>query len=188
MTSNPLPPPHKEIAPRLLGLREAVGFSIEELAAKVGVTSDVVYTYEQGETEIPVSYLADVARACGVDLTALVSGNDAYLHTYTLVRKDQGLAVKRRKDYDYQNLAARLTGRCMEPFLVRVPHKEEDALSWNVHNGQEFIYMLEGRLELWLDSKRIVLEPGDSVYFESRTPHALRGLDGQDAVFLDVIS
>jgi quercetin dioxygenase-like cupin family protein len=96
--------------------------------------------------------------------------------------------VERRKDYDYRNLASRMTGRRMEPFMVRVPPKAESDLSWNEHSGQEFIYMLEGRLEIWLESKRNVLEPGDSIYFESRIPHALRALDGADAVFLDVIS
>ncbi|MBL3581297.1 helix-turn-helix domain-containing protein [Oleidesulfovibrio alaskensis] len=188
MSSDAFSQPYREIAPRLLGLRDAVGFSAEELAQKVGVTSQVVERYESGEVEIPVSYLTDVARACGVDLTALVSGGDAHLHDFTLVRKGEGLAVERRKDYDYRNLASRMTGRRMEPFMVRVPPKAESDLSWNEHSGQEFIYMLEGRLEIWLESKRNVLEPGDSIYFESRIPHALRALDGADAVFLDVIS
>ncbi|MFV0421233.1 helix-turn-helix domain-containing protein [Oleidesulfovibrio sp.] len=188
MSSDVSSQPYKEIAPRLHGLRDAVGFSVEELAQKVGVSAETVARYESGEVEIPVSYLTDVARVCGVDLTALVSGGDAHLHAFTLVRKGEGLSVERRKDYDYRNLASRMTGRRMEPFMVRVPPKEEHQLSFNEHSGQEFIYMLEGRLEIWLESKRNVLEPGDSIYFESRIPHALRALDGNDAVFLDVIS
>lgn len=179
---------YKEIAPRLRGLREACDFSVDELAEKTGVSADTVSLYEAGESEIPVSFLKDVAGVCGVDLTALISGGEAHLHDFSLVRKGQGLSVERRKDYDYFNLAARFIGRNMEPFLVTVPSKEEDQLSFTEHSGQEFIYLLEGRLEIWLDKKCNTLEPGDSIYFDSRIPHALRGLDGKEAVFLDVIS
>ena len=180
--------PYKEIAPRLAGLRDAVGFSPDDLAAKVGVTAADVLRYESGEVEIPVSYLTDVARECRVDLTALISGGDAHLQDFTIVRKGQGLSVQRRKDYDYWNLASRFTNRRMEPFIVRVPAKDESELNFNYHRGQEFIYILEGRIEVRLGDKVHVLEPGDSMYFSSRIPHALRGLDGADAVFLDVIS
>ncbi|MFV0348897.1 MAG: helix-turn-helix domain-containing protein [Halodesulfovibrio sp.] len=177
-----------EIAPRLLGLREAVGLSVDELAAKIGVRPETVTLYEEGETEIPVSYLKDVANACGVDITSLISGHEAHLHDYTLVRKGQGLSVARRADYDYLHLAARFTNKRMEPFLVTVPPKDENELVWNEHGGQEFIYIIKGRLEIWLDQRRHELEPGDSIYFDSKIPHALRGLDEAEAVFLDVIS
>lgn len=181
-------PPYKEIAPRLMGLREAVGFSLEDLARKLGIAPEVVSGYESGNQEIPVSYLMEVAHACGVDLTELLSGRAAHLSSYALVRKGQGFSVQRRKDYDYWNLASTFSGRVMEPFLVRVPPKEADQLSFTTHKGQEFIYMLEGRLELHLDRKVEVLAPGDSIYFNSRIPHALRGMDGNDALFVDVLN
>lgn len=180
--------PYKEIAPRLAGLRDAVGLTPEELAERVGVSAADVLRYESAEVEIPVSYLADVARECGVNLTALISGGDAHLHECTIVRKGEGLSVERRKDYDYWNLASRFTNRRVEPFIVRVPPKDVSELHFNSHRGQEFIYMLEGRLEARLDDKVHVLEPGDSMYFSSQIPHALRGLDDAEAVFLDVIS
>jgi transcriptional regulator with XRE-family HTH domain len=179
---------YKDIAPRLLGLREAVDMTVEELSEKIGVKPDTVALYEEGETEIPVSYLKDVATACGVDLTSLITGQEGHLHDYTLVRKGEGLSVERRVDYDYFNLAARFTNKKMEPFLVTVPAKDLNELTWNEHSGQEFIYLLEGKLEVWLDQKRHKLEAGDSIYFDSRIAHALRGLDGESATFLDVIS
>jgi len=181
-------PPHMEIAPRLRGLREACGFSIEEMAALAHVTPQDVELYESARHEIPVSFLRDVAHVCKVDLTVLISGSEAHLRDYTVVRKGEGLSVKRRKDYDYWSLAARMVGRKMEPFIVRVPPKEETELTFTTHQGQEFIYMIEGSLEIWLDQKQEILKPGDSLYFNSTIPHALRGLGGVDAVFLDVIS
>ena len=181
------PMPHKEIAARLRGLRDAMDWSEDDLAAKTGITAALVRDYESGGMEIPVSFLTDVAHAAGVSLTELITGADAHLHNYAITPKGQGLSVRRRKDYDYWSLAARMDNRIMEPFLVRVPPKEQKDLTFNSHNGQEFIYMLEGRLELWMSEKAHILEPGDCIIFDSHIPHALRGLDGKDALFLDVL-
>ncbi len=178
---------YKQIAPRLRGLRDALDLSVEALADKIGVAADEVRLYESSTAEIPVGYLLKVAQACQVDLTSLISGEDAHLRNYALVRKGEGLSVARRKTYDYRDLADKFKGRRMEPFLITVPFKEEGELSFNHHTGQEFMYMLEGRLEVRLDQKVLTLSPGDSLYFDSKTPHALRGLDGKQAVFLDVI-
>ena len=177
----------KEVAARLRGLRDAVGCSLEEMAEKTGAAPEHVASYESGNAEIPVSYLMDVAHACGVDLTVLITGGEARLHDYCLVKAGKGLTVDRRKDYAYRNLAYTFTGRKMEPFHITVPPKKEPELTFTTHAGQEFIYVLMGRLEVTLHENKIVLEPGDSLYFCSHTPHALRGLDGKNAEFLDVI-
>jgi len=178
---------YKEIAPRLFGLRESLGLTPAELACKINAAPELVIAYEKGDREIPVSYLMDVAHACGVNLTELLSGDEAHLNKYTVVRSGEGLSVTRRKDYDYKNLAFRLTDRWMEPFLVKAPPKEREDVDKIAHKGQEFSYMLEGRLELHLGNDIIILEPGDSVFFSSTIPHGLRGLDGKHAVFVSVI-
>ena len=180
-------PAYVDIARRLRGLREAIDLTPEELSAKLGLTTEKVDLYESGTVEIPVSYLFEVARMCGIDLTALLSGSEAHLQNHFLVRQGKGMSVERRKDYDYKSLAYGFSGRKMEPFMVRVPPKAEDSLSFNEHPGQEFIYVIRGKLEIRLEDKILVLEQGDSLYFSSKTPHALRGLDGQDAEFIDVI-
>lgn len=179
--------PVREIAMRLRGIREVTGFSPEDLARATGVSSEQVLEYETGKAEIPVSYLYEVAKACGVDLTALLTGDEAHLQTYSLVREGQGLSVDRRKAYKYQSLAYRFHKPAMEPFLVTVPPKSESELEFNRHLGEEFIYVLRGRLEVRLGDDIVTLDPHDSLYISSRTPHAMRGLDGGDAEFLDVI-
>lgn len=178
---------YKEIAPRLSGLRDALDMSVDDMADRLGVTAETVAAYESGSIEIPVSYLFKVAQECGVDLTVLISGGEAHLKSHSLVKKGGGLAVERRKDYDYKSLAYKFTGRQMEPFYIRVPPREAGEVKPVTHSGQEFIYMIEGRLEVLLDGNPTILEPGDSLYFSSHTPHALRALDGKDAEFLDVI-
>ncbi len=187
MAEQNMAPRYKEVAPRLVGLRESVGMTQAELASGIGSTPELVARYESGETEIPVSHLMDVAHVCGVGLTDLLSGGQAHLQHYTVVRKGEGLSVARRKDYDYRNLASRFTGRLMEPFLVRVPPKKREEVTLISHKGQEFSYLLEGRLELHLNKDIVVMETGDCIYFNSQIPHGLRGLDDQEAVFLSVI-
>ena len=177
----------KEIAPRLNGLRDALDLDVAGFAARLGVDEKTVRDYESGEVEIPVGYLMKVAQAFDVDLTALITGTGSHLRHYSVVRKGEGVSVDRRKDYDYKSLAATFVGRRMEPFLIRVPAKEPDAMHFTAHCGQEFIHMLEGRLEIRIGDNIVELAPGDSLYFDSQTPHALRGLDGREAVFLDVI-
>ncbi len=178
---------YKDIAPRLRGLRDALDLSVAGLAAKAQVSEQEIERYESGQHEIPVGFLMKVAHACGVDLTVLISGSESRLTDFSLVKKGEGLSVDRRKDYDYKHLAYRFTGRKMEPFLIRVPPKAEKDMNMVSHPGQEFIYMLEGRLEIRVADSVLVLEPGDSLYFDSQNRHALRGLDNAEAVFLDVI-
>jgi len=179
--------PVREIAMRLRGIREVTGFTPEALAELTGVSPDEVLEFESGTREIPVSFLYKVAKACGVDLTALLTGDEAHLQAYSLVRSGQGLSVDRRKAYKYQSLAYRFHNPAMEPFLVTVPPKAETALDFNRHIGEEFIYMLRGHLEVRLGDEVVALKPHDCLYFSSRTPHAMRGLDGMEAEFLDVI-
>ena len=178
---------YKDIAPRLRGLRDALDMSVEDLSAKTGVSPAQIAEYESGECEIPVGFLMKVAQSCHVDLTVLISGVEPHLRGYSLVRRGEGLSVERRKDYDYKSLAYRFSGRKMEPFLICVPPKEPQEMNLVSHSGQEFVHVTEGCLELRLGEEILALEPGDSLYFDSQTPHALRGLDGKHAVFLDVI-
>ena len=179
--------PYEEIAPRLHGLRDALGLSIEELAERTQVSPEEVSRYESGNTEIPVSYLFEVAKALDMDTTVLITGAEAHLDHYTVTRKNKGLSVSRRKDYAYQAMASRFKKRIMDPFIVTVPPKAPEALNFNEHHGQEFIYVIKGRLEIRIGKDIVVLDPEDCIYFDSRKPHALRGLDDAPAEFLDVI-
>lgn len=178
---------YKDIAPRLVGLREGIGWTVNEMADLLGVSEAKVAEYESGNVEIPVGYMLDVSRLCQVDLTTLISGREPHLKSYALVRKDEGFSVDRRKDYDYKSLGYKFAGRKMEPFLITVPAKSGEDMPETSHRGQEFIYVLEGRLELRLSGEPLIVEAGDSIYFNSETPHALRGLDGKEVKFLDVI-
>ena len=177
----------RDISRRIKDLRDVLNLSPEDLSGQLGVSVEDILSYEAGNRDVPVSYLYALAKATGVDLTALITGSEAKLHQYCLVKKGDGLSVTRRKAYKYQALAYRFNRPAMEPFLVAVPPREREGLEFNQHAGQEFIYLLEGRMEVLLGKDAVLLEPGDSLYFSSTIPHAMRALDGKEAVFLDVI-
>ena len=162
--------------------------SVADLALKTGVSAQLIDTYETGETEIPVGFLMKVAHACHVDLTVLISGVEPHLTGYSLVRRGEGLSVERRKDYDYKSLAYRFSGRKMEPFLITVaaqgPGGDDPGLPLRpgVHpRHRRPPGAAPGRGGPGSSN------PATSLYFDSQTPHALRGLDDHHAVFLDVI-
>ena len=178
---------YQEIAMRLRALREDENLSVSALAVQLKMPEETIELYETGTVEIPVGYLHTISARFGVSLTALLSGEEAHLHKFCLVRKGEGFQVDRCKDYDYKSLAHLFDGRTMEPFQISVPVKPIDELSFNSHPGQEFIYMVKGELEIILDQQVIQLQPGDSFYFDSQIPHALRALEGEPAEFIDVI-
>jgi quercetin dioxygenase-like cupin family protein len=87
----------------------------------------------------------------------------------------------------YQALACTFRGRKAEPFIVVVEPDGKDKINFNSHHGQEFNYVLEGKLMIVIDRKELILEEGDSIYFDSTLPHGMKALDGKSAKFLAII-
>jgi len=178
----------KLIADRLKGLREILKLSVDDFAKACNISPEKYMEYESGNVDIPVSVLYNIAHKFNVDLTVLLSGEEPHMHRYSLVRNEQGIRVERRKDYQYQALAYSFIGRKAEPFLVIVePKSDKVPLSLNMHTGQEFNYILEGSLKLYLGGKEIILNQGDSIYFDSSIPHGMVALDNKPCKFLAII-
>ncbi len=177
----------RQIAERLRGLREVLEISPEEAAQTCAITVEQYLGYEGGKIDIPVSILHRMARQYNFDITALLTGEEPHMHFYSLTRKDKGVVVERRKAYNYEALAANFVNRKADPFVVIVEPKEDQAVSFNTHPGQEFNYVLAGKLKYFIGENEMVLEPGDSIYFDSGKPHAMLALDGKAAKFLAII-
>jgi quercetin dioxygenase-like cupin family protein/DNA-binding XRE family transcriptional regulator len=177
----------KQIAMRIKALREIAGTSIDELAKEFKITKETYKKYESGTIDIPVSFLYEFAGRFQVELTALLTGEEPRLHRYSLVKKGKGLTTERRKEYKYQDIAFNFIGKKSEIFLVTVEPKKKDAVHYNNHPGQEFTYVLEGTLKVVMDGQEVVLDKGDSLYFDSGHNHAMVALKGKPAKFLAVI-
>lgn len=178
----------KQIAMRVKEIREIAGISIEAMAQEFNIPLELYKKYESGEVDIPVSFLYQVANKFNVELTAILSGEDPRLHIYSLVRKDKGLDVERRKEYKYQSLAYNFAHKKAEPFLVTVEPKPDDhPFCLNSHPGQEFNYVLEGTLKVVIHHHEIVLNEGDSLFFDASFKHGMKALNGKTARFLAII-
>jgi len=178
----------KQIAERIKGLREIMGVSRQTIAQELGIPENVYQEYELGNTDIPVGILYKLAHRYNVELTAFLTGTEPRLHTYSLTRKDHGVSVERRRDYKYQSLANNFIHKKAEPFLVVVePEAEDTPIHFNNHPGQEFDYVLEGTLQVVLDGHEVILNEGDSLFYDSGVNHGMKALNNKPAKFLAVI-
>ncbi len=175
-----------QIPSRIRELREILGISTQQMAQSVGIGHDTYLQYEAGGLDIPIGVLYAVAGALSVDPTVLLTGEAPRMNTHTIVRKGHGVDIERYPGYRYSSIAYNFIGREMEPLLVTI--EPDDAPPLRVmHGGQEFNYVLEGRLRITLGKNNYELSAGDCIYFDPRLPHAQSAL-GETAKFLTVIN
>lgn len=178
----------QEIAERLKGVRDALDISQEKCAGACGVTIDQYREYESGIVDIPVSFLYHFSAAFNLEFSALLTGDMPRMTAYSLTRKGTGIAVERRQEYKYQSLNESFIQKKAQPFLVTVaPDPEQTDIPVYRHEGQEFNFVLKGRILVRINDKELTLEEGDSLWFNSGLPHGMRALDGNDAEFLAMI-
>ena len=178
----------QETAARIHELRELSDISAAQMAKKLGIPLETYTGYESGKDDIPASVLFNVAQELGVDLSLLLTGREPHMNIYTVTRKGKGVAVDRHADYGYQHLAANFQHKKAEPFLVVVdPKPPGTPVSINFHPGQEFDYILEGTLKITIHNQEIVLEEGDSIFYDSSFGHGMEAAGGKSAKFLAII-
>jgi len=176
-----------EIARRIRELRDISDYTPEEMAEECGVPLSVYQTYESGAVDIPISFLLRLAGRFHVDMTEMITGESPRLTTYCLTRSGRGVRIQRREHYNYKNLAYNFAGRKVEPLHVVVPKGVNPKQVPSSHDGHEFDYVLEGTLCINIDGKDLTLRPGDSIYYDSRRPHALQAAGDIDVQMLAVV-
>lgn len=180
--------PIKSIANRLRELREVLELSAQEVAESCHLRVEEYMALESGESDISVNVLQTIARRYGISLDVLMFGEEPKMNAYFITRAGAGVSVERRKAYKYEALASGFRDRKADPFIVTVEPAPTDApMHLNSHEGQEMNYVLEGRLLLSLNGKELVLNVGDSLYFDSSLPHGMKALDGRPVRFLAII-
>ena len=180
--------PIKSIANRLRELREVLELSAQEVAESCHLRVEEYMALESGESDISVNVLQTIARRYGISLDVLMFGEEPKMNAYFITRAGAGVSVERRKAYKYEALASGFRDRKADPFIVTVEPAPADApMHVNSHEGQEMNYVLEGRLLLSLNGKELVLNVGDSLYFDSSLPHGMKALDGRPVRFLAII-
>lgn len=177
-----------EIASRLSELRELSDIGLGAMAEKLGISVDIYKQYDSGESDIPASMLFEISQILNVDMGLLLTGEEPRMHIFAVNRKGKGTEVERRADYNYQNLASNFAHKKAEPFIVSVdPRSDAHPPSMNSHPGQEFDYVISGKLKVWIHDNEIILEEGDSIYFDSNFVHAMEAVGDETAKFLAMV-
>lgn len=177
----------KQIAERLRGLRDVLELTAEDIARDCDISAEEYRLAETGDYDISVSMLQKIARHYGIALDALMFGEEPKMSSYFLTRAGKGTSIERTKAYKYQSLAAGFMNRTADPFIVTVEPKPDVPIHYNSHNGQEFNLVLEGRMLISIDGKDLILNEGDSLFFNSKLPHGMKALDGKTVRFLAII-
>lgn len=175
-----------EIAARIRELREACDYTVEQLAEELDI-SPAVYTAYETDGDFPISVIYQIANKFDVDFNELVTGEPSRLDTYHIVRNGEGRSVSRYEGYRFKDLAFRYADKIMQPLLVTLSPTDAPA-ALVTHTGQEFNFVLRGSIALTFDDQTIILNAGDSVYFNPMHPHGQRCIGDIDATFLTMIA
>lgn len=180
----------KEVANRIKALREDLDLSILDMAEATGRSVDEYSRQESGEQDLSFTFLYKCAEKLGVDVIELLTGENPHLSAYSLIRKDDGLSIKRRAGFEYLHKAPHFKNKLCEPFLVSAPYLEEEQdkpIHLSRHAGQELDFILSGKMRFAYEGHIEELEAGDTLYYDSGRGHGMIAIGGEPCVFLAVV-
>ncbi len=180
----------REIAVRIREMREICGFSEETMAEKTEVTPEEYRLYESGNADFPFTFIHKCSLAFGIGITDLMEGQSAHLSSYTVTRKGQGQQTAKEDGIEIRNLAPLFRKKLGEPYYVRYEYSDKlqnAPIHLTKHNGQEFDLVVSGKLKVQVGEHVEYLEEGDSIYYNSSTPHGMIAVGGEDCVFLAMV-
>lgn len=182
--------PLMEIALRIREMREIMGLTEAEMAEKTQVSPETYAAYETGAVDLPFTFIHKCALAFGIEITDLLEGYSAHLSSYTVTRKGRGVTTARERGIQIQHLAPMFRGKMAEPYWVKydyLPELQHRPIHMTTHSGQEFDLIVSGTLKVQVGDHVELLNEGDSIFYDSSTPHGMIAVDGQDCVFLAVV-
>ncbi len=180
----------REMAGRIRELREIEGWSQQEMAQKTGVTLEEYRLCEAGESDLNFAFIYRCAMTLNVNVTDIIEGHSPTLKSYTVTRAGAGQQIANAHGMTYYNLAYAFQNRIAEPLFVRStfdPDAQQRDIELTTHAGQECDLVIEGQLMVQVGEHREVLGPGDSIYFDSDTPHGMIAVNGRDCVFYAIV-
>ena len=179
-----------EVAERIQEMRDICGFSVEEMAEKAEVSVEQYKIYEAGLVDLPFTFIHKCALAFDIGITDLLEGHSAVLTSYTVTRKGKGQTTASENGIEIQNLAPNFRKKLSDPYWVRYEYSaelENQPIHTTTHAGQEFDLVISGTLKVKVGNHEEILNEGDSIYYNSSTPHGMIAVDGRDCLFLAMI-
>ena len=180
----------QEMAQRIKTLREIVGLDAAEMALKTGISEQEYISCEAGERDLNFAFLYRCALALNVDVTDIIEGRSPRLAGYTVTRKGEGQEIQKAHGMTYYNLAASFKNRIAEPLYV-ISDFDEAAQNADIelttHEGQECDIVVKGALKVQVGDHIELLHEGDSIYYDSSTPHGMIAAENQDCIFYAIV-
>ena len=179
-----------EVALRIREMREIVGLSESQMAEKTEVSLEEYKKYESGKLDFPFTFIHKCSLAFGIGMNEILEGQTARLSSYTVTRKGQGQETAKEDGIEIKNLAPQFLKKIAEPYWVKYEYSAElqdKPIHLQKHSGQEFDFVMSGRLKVQIGDKVEYLSEGDSIYYNSSTPHGMIAVDGKDCLFVAVV-
>ncbi len=184
--------PEVPVGDHIRNFREAMGITLQQLADRTGFSTALISQIENRMTSPSLGTLVKIANALDTSVSAFLGGKEE--RAFSIVRKEDRTTVSRvglkeggRSSYTYEALGAGKAGRKMEPFLVRLQPLFDRNVARNSHEGEEFLFVLSGNVEVFLDKFSDVLSEGDCIYYNSTIPHHVHSAEEKEALILAVI-
>ena len=180
----------KEVAGRILALREDLDLTMQEMADATGLSVAEYAAQESGENDLSFTFLYRCANRFGVDVIELLTGENPHLTGYSLTRAAEGLSIKRRAGFEYLHKAPHFRHKLAEPFLVTAPYLEEEQdapIHLSSHKGQELDFVISGKLRFSYEGRIEELEAGDLVMYDSGRGHGMIATGGEPCKFLAIV-
>ena len=176
----------REVAARIRELREISGFTVEEMAARTNQSVEEYIACEAGQRNLSIAFLYRCTLSFGVDMSDLLEGRSAKLRAYDLTRKGEGQRIEEAHHMVGWNLAADFRNRIALPLYMEMkyrPGSEYEDIDLVTHEGQECDIVIRGRMKIQIGGHTEILGPGDTIYYDSSTPHGMIAVDGEDCAF-----
>ncbi len=180
----------KEIAGRIKELREIENLTVSDMAQKTGVSEAEYLACENGESDLHFAFIYRCANAFNVDVTDIIEGYSPRLRSYTVTRRGEGQRIEKAHGMTYYNLASAFRNRIAEPLYVKSvydPEAQNKPIECTTHSGQECDLIISGHLKVQVGEHAEILGPGDSIYFDSNTPHGMIAVEGEDCTFYAIV-
>lgn len=185
-------PANNEIGAKIKGLRQMRGVSVEELAERSHLTVEQINQIEAGAATSGLSLLLSIARGLGVRLGTFLDDADLYGPVVSRAGQDEQKAVRFTGAQEgaglaFHALASNKADRSMEPFVIDVHPPKDNHFELSSHEGEEFIYVLSGQLEVVHGKEQFTLNAGDSIYYDSIVQHHVHSAPNVETKILAVI-
>ena len=180
----------QEMAGRIRELREIEGLTQEQMAAETGVTLAEYQACETGQSDLNFAFIYRCAQIFGVDVTDIIEGTSPRLANYTLTRAGEGQHIEHAHGMTYFNMAPHFKKRVAEPLYVLAEYSDEaqiKPIEVTTHEGQECDIVLSGQLKVQVGEHIEILNPGDTIYYNSTAPHGMIATGGKDCVFYAIV-